>query len=93
MTKLLIDVPDNLHRYVKTVASSKGESLKKFVLRAMENLANKESGNFNQDFAVIDEETANKALSPYLSSLVKNIDSGEELVLDSESFFDELNKS
>lgn len=56
MTKVLIEVPDNLHRLVKTVASSKGETMKDFIIRAIQELVRQETKidpeNFNN---VIDE--------------------------------------
>ncbi len=95
MTKVMIDVPDNLHRLVKSLASSQGETMKHFVLRAMEVLAKKEinktsTTNPNEEF--INEEEAEHLLKPYLSNLVHDIDNGKEKTIDSESFFKELDK-
>ena len=47
MAKLLIEIPDNLHRLVKTLATAKGETMKNFVIRSMENLAKHEANNEN----------------------------------------------
>ena len=96
MTKVMIDVPDNLHRLVKSLASSKGETIKHFVLRAMEDSAKQEASkinisNSNQEF--INEEEADNLLKPYLLALVDDIQSGKEKVIDSEIFFNELAKS
>ncbi len=94
MTKVMIDVPDNLHRLVKSLASSKGETIKHFVLRAMEDSAKQEASkisNSNQEF--INEEEADNILKPYLLATVDDIQSGKEKFIDSESFFNELAKS
>lgn len=89
----MIEVPDNLHRLVKTVASSKGETMKHFMLRAMEFVA-KQEANINIDNSDnINETEADNLLKPYLSKLVDNISSGKEELIDSKTFFDELTKS
>jgi hypothetical protein len=95
MTKVMIDVPDNLHRLVKTIATSQGETMKHFVLRAMENLAKQEAKikNDNSIHELIGEDEADNFLKPYLSTLVAKITNGEEKVMSSESFFKELAKS
>ena len=96
MTKVMIDVPDNLHRLVKSLASSKGETMKHFVLRSMEYLVKQEVGNSNisnsnQEF--INEEEADNILKPYLLTLVDDIKNGKEKVINSKPFFNELAKS
>lgn len=49
MTKVLIEVPDNLHRLVKTVASSKGETMKDFIIRAIQELVRQETKTASLD--------------------------------------------
>ena len=96
MTKVMIEVPENLHRFIKIVASSKGETMKHFVLRAIESLVKQEarteiSNSNNQEF--ITEEEADNLLKPYLSAIVADIEKGSEKVMDSKTFFGELAKS
>jgi len=43
MAKLLIEIPDNLHRLVKILASAKGETMKTTIIRSMENLIKQET--------------------------------------------------
>ena len=93
MTKVMIEVPDNLHRLVKTVASSKGETMKHFMLRAMEFLAKQEANINTNTSDNINETEADNLLKPYLSKLVDNISSDKEGLVDSKTFFDELAKS
>lgn len=90
----MIDVPNNLHRLVKSIASSKGETIKHFVLRAMESVAKQEAGKINIDdnCDFISEEEADNLLKPYILALVDDIKNDKEEVLDSEDFFDELAK-
>jgi DNA-directed RNA polymerase len=102
MTKVMIDVPDNLHRLVKTIATSHGETMKNFVLRAMESLVKQEvaTSNANNNSTTnstahefINEEEADNLLKPYLSALIDNVKNGKDYVMSSEAFFDELKKS
>jgi hypothetical protein len=62
MAKLLIEIPDNLHRLVKTLATAKGETMKNFVIRSMENLAKHEANNENINDV--------NFLKPHLTNLV-----------------------
>jgi hypothetical protein len=93
MTKVMIEVPDNLHRLVKTVASSKGETMKHFMLRAMEFVAKQEAKINTNNSDNINETEADNLLKPYLSKLVDDISNGKEGLVDSRAFFDELAKS
>jgi hypothetical protein len=92
MTKILIEVPENLHRLVKTVASSKGETMKHFVLRAMEFVAKQEANSNTNTSDNISETEADNLLKPYLSKMVDDISSRKEGLIDSKTFFDELAK-
>ena len=65
MAKLLIEIPDNLHRLVKTLATAKGETMKNFVRRSMENLAKHEANNENINDV--------NFLKPHLTNLVDKI--------------------
>ena len=89
----MIEVPENLHRLVKTVASSKGETMKHFMLRAMEFLAKQEANSNTNTSDNISETEADNLLKPYLSKLVDDVSSGKEGLVDSKTFFDELAKS
>ncbi len=93
MTKVMIEVPENLHRLVKTVASSKGETMKHFMLRAMEFVAKQEANIDTNISDNINETEADNLLRPYLSKLVDNISRDKEALVDSKTFFDELAKS
>jgi hypothetical protein len=94
MTKVLIDVPDNLHRLIKTITVSKGETIKHFVLRAMNEMAKQEvKSNVSHTNDLISEDEADALLKPYLKSLVNDIDNGKEKTISSSEFFKELGKS
>ena len=89
----MIEVPDNLHRLVKTVASAKGETMKHFMLRAMEFVARQEANININTSDNINETEADNLLKPYLSKLVDNISNGKEDLVDSKTLFNELAKS
>lgn len=92
MTKVLIEVPDNLHRLVKSVASSKGESLKNFVLRAMAQLIKQETKNAAQISHTISEAEADELLKPYLLTLANNVANKKAKTINSDKFFSQLKK-
>jgi hypothetical protein len=70
MAKLLIEIPDNLHRLVKTLASAKGETMKNFVIRSMENLAKHEANNENINDV--------NFLKPHLTNLVDKMSNNNQ---------------
>jgi hypothetical protein len=70
MAKLLIEIPDNLHRLVKTLATAKGETMKNFVIRSMENLAKHEANNENINDV--------NFLKPHLTNLVDKISNNNQ---------------
>ncbi|MFZ9470713.1 MAG: hypothetical protein ACO26G_06690 [Rickettsiales bacterium] len=70
MAKLLIEIPDNLHRLVKTLATAKGETMKNFVIRSMENLAKHEANNENINDV--------NFLKPHLTNLVDKMSNNNQ---------------
>lgn len=108
MTKLTIEIPDELHRAVKSFASIKGTTIKDyFVELATEDL--RKSNNMEESKSLkksskistekskksskyITEKEADKMLKPYLLRLVKRIESGEEEVYSWEEAKKELNR-
>ena len=70
MAKLLIEIPDNLHRLVKTLATAKGETMKNFVIRSMENLAKHEANNENINDV--------NFLKPHLTNLVDKMSNNSQ---------------
>lgn len=89
MTKLTIEIPDSLHRTVKSFSSANGETIKDFFIAAVteklkklpENkiIIKKPMKQTKKKLAKhISEKEADKILKPYLLSLIKRIENGEE---------------
>lgn len=104
MTKLTIEIPDSLHRTVKSFASANGETIKDFFIEAVtEKLKNTPKNKIiakkpikktkNKSSQYITEKEADKMLKPYLMRLIKRIESGEEEVYSWEEVKKELKKS
>jgi len=70
MAQLLIEIRDNLHRLVKTLATAKGETMKNFVIRSMENLAKHEANNENINDV--------NFLKPHLTNLVDKMSNNNQ---------------
>jgi hypothetical protein len=95
MTKLTLEIPDSLHRTVKSFASAHGETIKSFFVEAaMEKLKKpmklKVKKSPKKSSKYITEKEADKMLKPYLIRLVQRIESGEEETYDKEEFFKKL---
>lgn len=101
MTKLTIEIPDALHRTVKSFASAHGESIKDFFVEAATEKL-KKSAKINpknigkktkkKTSKFISEKEADKMLRPYLLRLIKRIESGEEETYTWEEVKKELGK-
>ncbi|MES2678101.1 MAG: hypothetical protein V4612_07335 [Pseudomonadota bacterium] len=99
MTKVIIDLPTDLHRAVKSFTGANGETMKHFFISAAEEKLkyqktqskNKISKKKIKD-EFISEEEADAMLKPYLIRLVKRINEGKEKVLSEQEFFAELAK-
>ncbi len=97
MSKLTLEIPDALHRTVKSVASANGETIKQFFIDAVteklkqtsksKKLMKKTKEKYPK---YITEKQADKMLMPYLLRMIKRIESGEEKTYSKEEFFKEL---
>ncbi len=104
MTKLTIEIPDSLHRTVKSFASAHGESIKDFFVDAATERLKKRSKESPKTSAkkiaekkivkkstkYITEKEADKMLKPYLLRMIKRIESGQEKGYSKEEFFKKL---
>ena len=83
MTKVIVDIPNPLHRMIKSIAVSRGESMKNIIMQGLESLVKKEMKTeiktSNDEY--ITEEEADKMLRPYLLKMAERIDKGEEKLL------------
>ena len=83
MTKVLIDLPNPLHRMIKSIASSKGEPMKNIIMESLENLVKKEinaDGKYSKNENITEKE-ADEMLRPYIIKLANRIDTGQEDLL------------
>lgn len=105
MSKLTLEIPDSLHRAVKSFASGNGISMKDFFIDAaiakmknfketdLENIKNKPTKKMTKkDKKYISEEEADKMLKPYLLRMVQRIESGQEDLTNWQDFKKELEK-
>jgi len=103
MTKLTLEIPDALHRTVKSFASAHGKTIKDFFIdAAMEKLKKKPQLKTKttttktmkkpakKPTKYITEKEADKMLKPYLLRMIKRIQSGEEETYSEEEFFKKL---
>lgn len=93
MTKLTIEIPDSLHRTVKSFASAHGASIKDFFVEAATEKLKKQAKSTKKSGKIslqkpktksqkyITEAQADKMLKPYLIRMIKRIESGEEETL------------
>lgn len=83
MTKLTIDIPDDLHHAIKSYSSIRGVTIKEFMIEAATaslkgnkkitpKMKSKKSSKY------ITEKEADKLLKPYLLRLINRIEKGEE---------------
>lgn len=106
MSKLTLEIPDALHRTVKSFASAHGETIKDFFIQAATEKLKKSSKlktefkplapmkkTKKQNPKYITEKEADKMLKPYLLRMIQRIESGEEEVLSWEEVKKELKKS
>jgi len=102
MSKLTLEIPDALHRTVKSFASAHGETIKDFFIAAATEKLQKNSTlktkkplktakkTTKKSQKFITEEQADKMLKPYLLRMVKRIEKGEEKIYDKDEFFKKL---
>lgn len=92
MTKMIVEVPDQLHRMIKSLAGANGESIKAFVLRGIEQVIKSEAkisvkkpnGNY------ISEEEADKLLKPVIMKYINQINAGKLELYSKKEFFKKL---
>lgn len=90
----MLEIPDPIHRVMKSVASSNGETMKDFVLRAMEVLLRKEAKidvRSARD-GYITEKEADQILKGFLTKTASNIHGKKEVLISEKEFFKELKK-
>jgi hypothetical protein len=99
MTKLTLEIPDSLHRTIKSFASANGETIKDFFVKVVTEELKKSAKSLKKKTAkkpvkklskYITEEEADEMLKPYLLRMVKRIESGEEELYSEEEFFKKL---
>lgn len=75
MAKIIIETPESLHKLIKFIAGAKGESLKSFIIRAIENTVEQETqiNVKSNDGNYITEEQALKLLKPVILKYVSGI--------------------
>ena len=94
MTKVIIDLPTELHRSIKSFTGANGETMKNFFISAAtEKLKyqNKTKSKKKVKDEFITEEEADAMLKPYLIRLVKRINEGKEKSYSWEEAKKELN--
>ena len=95
MTKVIIDLPTELHRAVKSFTGANGETMKSFFISAAEEklkYQTKVNSKKKIKDEFITEEEADAMLKPYLIRLVKRINEGKEKTYSWEEFQRELKK-
>jgi hypothetical protein len=95
MSKLTLEIPDALHRTVKSVASANGETIRQFFIDAVveklkQTSKSKKPMKKTKSKKYITEKEADKMLMPYLKRMIKRIESGEEKTYDKDEFFKKL---
>jgi hypothetical protein len=94
MTKMIVEIPDPLHRLIKSLAGAKGESIKSLILRAIENVI-KQEANINvkaNNGDYITEEQADEMLKPVILKYISQINNGTFTGYTKEEFFKKLKK-
>lgn len=92
MTKVIIELPTELHRAVKSFVGANGDTMKNFFISATEEKLKQKTKKKNKD-QFITEEEADKMLKPYLLRLVKRINEGKEKLYSWEEVKKELKNS
>jgi len=103
--KLTIEIPDSLHKTVKSYASAKGKTMKEFFVEAAYDSLGKDVAKevkkikkaktmkkTSKNKKYITEKEADEMLMPYWIRMIKRIESGEEKVYSWEEVKKELNK-
>lgn len=99
MSKLTLEIPDALHRTVKSFASAHGETIRDFFIQAATEKLQKSAKikttkpmkkTSKKTKKYLTEEEADKMLKPYLIRLIQKIESGEEQLLTWEEVKKEL---
>lgn len=102
MSKLTLEIPDALHRTVKSFASAHGETIKDFFIQAATEKLHKSTKlktttpmkkTKKTQKKFITEKEADKMLKPYLIRMIQRIESGEEEVMSWDEVKKELKKS
>ena len=104
MSKLTLEIPDALHRTMKSVASAQGMTIRDFFIEmTTKQLQVKTKSKISKktvtkkpkkkESKYITEKEADKMLKPYLLRMVQRIESGEEELLTWEEVKKELKKS
>ena len=91
MTKMIVEIPDPLHRLVKTFAGANGETIKSVVTRAIENMLTNEAG-INAKNKYLSEEQADEMLKPVILKYADQIKKGTFEGFDKKEFFEQLKK-
>ena len=89
---MIVEIPDPLHRLIKTLAGAKGETIKSLVLRAIENVVRQEAHIEvkNIDNKYLTEEQTDEMLKPVLMKYVNQVKQGIFEGYDKKEFFEKL---
>lgn len=102
--KLTIEIPESLHKTVKSYASAQGKTMKEFFVEAaydslekggvskeiVKDKKVKKMKKISKNKKYITEKEAEKMLMPYWIRMIKRIESGKEEVYSEEEFFKKL---
>lgn len=95
MSRITIEIPNSLHRAVKSYVGAKGETIKDFFVLAAEKHLKSESGidlRSKQKESHISEEQADEILKPLIVKYIKQIQKGDFEGYEKDKFFSELDK-
>jgi dipeptidase len=95
MTRLTIEMPDPLHKVIKSLAIMKGDSIKNITIEALTNYAKSSAGivaSSKTSKSGFTEEEAEKMLIPYFKKMIESIESGSKKFYTKEEYMKEINK-
>lgn len=95
MSRITIEIPNSLHRAVKSYVGAKGETIKDFFVLAAQKHLKSESGvdlSSDEKKQYITEEQADELLKPLIVKYINQIKAGELEGCGKDEFFKELKK-
>lgn len=89
MTKMLIEVPDQMHKIIKSIAMVNHESVKSLMLRGVSKIIKEET---KIDINHLSEQQVDKLLKPLIKKYIKQLNEGNEQTYGKKEFFEKLKK-